>query len=85
MIDYLKNKAIYSHAENNFCIFRNLRFSAYRSCYFWIFGQRSPSGQFRTALPSCLVAAIRKKYPNPDPNDGYAGFKQKLPSMTKSV
>jgi len=54
---------------------KNLRFAAYRSLYFWIYGKRSPSTPFRRALPACLVSLIRQKYPD----EHYTGFRIKLP------
>ena len=62
----------------NICLTcRNLRFSAYRSFYFWIYGKKNPSKQFRTALPSCLVNMVRNRYPAD--NNVYTGFIGKLP------
>ena len=54
-------------------ILRNLRFSAYRSAFFWLHGRKSPSGLYRKALPSCLVSYIRRLYPD----EVYTGFQPK--------
>ena len=59
--------------------YRNMRFAGYRSMYFWLYGKKSPSRKFRTALPACLVALIRKSYPSEE----YTGFITKLPSNSK--
>ena len=39
----------------------NLRFAAYRSMYFWLYGKRKPSSKYRTALPAGLISIIKEK------------------------
>ena len=58
-------------------LYRNLRFSSYRSLYFWIHGKKNPSREFRSALPSCLVSLVKQSYPEAD--GVYTGFVRKLP------
>ena len=58
-------------------VLRNLRFSSYRSIYFWIYGKKNPTKKFRLALPSCLVTLVREKYP--EDTGVYTGFVKKLP------
>ena len=57
--------------------FSNLRFAAYRSMFFWMFGKKRPKKKFRSALPNCLVSLIRQKFPS----ETYTGFINKLPSI----
>ena len=53
---------------------RNFRFAAYRSLFFWLYKKKGKKGgEFRFALPSCLVSFIRQKYPEVD-QDSYTGF-----------
>ena len=47
----------------------NLRYSAYRSIYLWL-NKRRKFKKGRFPLPSCVVAAVRKKYPS----NLYKGF-----------
>ena len=66
---------------NNWTIHRNLRFSSYRSLYFWIYGKKNhPTKKFRLALPSCLVSLVRDKYPEEE-GGVYTGFVNKLPGI----
>ena len=53
---------------------RNFRFAAYRSLFFWLYKKKGKkAGEFRSALPSCLVSLVRQKYPEDDQNS-YTGF-----------
>ena len=57
--------------------FRNYRYAAYRQYVWWIY-QRLGRKQ-RKVIPSCVVSAIRKQFPEADGN--YTGFKE--PSVTE--
>ena len=53
---------------------RNFRFAAYRSFFFWLYKKKGKKGgEFRFALPSCLVSLVRQKYPEAG-QDFYTGF-----------
>ena len=60
--------------DKSACIGRNFRFAAYRSLFFWLYKKKGKKGgEFRFALPSCLVSLVRQKYPEDDQNS-YTGF-----------
>ena len=63
-------------------VLRNLRFSSYRSIYFWIYGKKNPTKKFRLALPSCLVSLVREMYP--EDTGVYTGFINKLPGILEA-
>ena len=54
---------------------RNFRVAAYRSFFFWIYKKKWTNfGDFRSALPSCVVTKVKKIYPEDDPKN-YQGYK----------
>eukprot|EP00092_Neocalanus_flemingeri_P088699 GFUD01112109.1.p1 GENE.GFUD01112109.1~~GFUD01112109.1.p1 ORF type:complete len:106 (-),score=29.66 GFUD01112109.1:18-335(-) len=55
---------------------RNLRYSAYRSIFFFLFRRNERKKNYRTALPSCLVDEVRRRYPEDSVNK-YVGFAKK--------
>ena len=61
-------------------VFRNLRYSAYRSIYLWLKKKKTKRKSFREALPSCIVNYIRHLYPD----NLYTGFiANKSPVFTR--
>lgn len=47
-----------------FCIFRSLRWAAYRQFTWWIHGYLGR--RVRRVIPACAVSKIRKTFPAPD-------------------
>lgn len=53
------------------CLFQNYRYAAYRQYVWWIY--KRLGRKKRKVIPSCVVSAIRKEFPEADGN--YTGFR----------
>ena len=62
--------------------FVNYRYAAYCALDMWLGGKKKMGrGVGRSPLPSCLVSAVREKYPDED--EHYTGFLDKSPVFKK--
>eukprot|EP00092_Neocalanus_flemingeri_P035519 GFUD01038657.1.p1 GENE.GFUD01038657.1~~GFUD01038657.1.p1 ORF type:complete len:207 (+),score=42.11 GFUD01038657.1:43-663(+) len=55
---------------------KNFRYAAYRNLFFFLYKKNTRKKNIRTALPSCLVDMVRRKYPEVM-GEEYVGFLKK--------